>query len=79
MVSDTIVKHSKNLIDLIEVGDYINGFLVLDIDTVLKTGEGKALDIEYGNYIFDDEVKTILTKERYMANCYKVGGEDEKI
>ena len=34
MVSDTIVKHSKNLIDLIEVGDYINGFLVLDIDTV---------------------------------------------
>ena len=21
--------------------------------------------------------KTILTKERYMANCYKVGGEDE--
>ena len=22
-------------------------------------------------------VKTILTKESYMANCYKVGGEDE--
>ena len=21
----------------------------------------------------------ILTKESYMANCYKVGGEDEKI
>ncbi len=21
------------------------------------------------------EIKTILTKESYMANCYKVGGE----
>lgn len=24
----------------------------------------------------NDEIKTILTKERYMANCYKVGEED---
>ena len=22
-------------------------------------------------------IKTILTKESYIANCYKVGGEDE--
>ena len=70
-------KTSKNLIDLIEVGDIVNGFLVLDIDTVKKIGEGKALDIGYGNYIFDDEISTILTKESYMANCYKVGGKDD--
>ncbi len=25
----------------------------------------------------NDEIETILTKESYMANCYKVGGEDE--
>ena len=71
-----IVKHSKQLIDLIEVEDIVNGFLVLQIDTVLKTDERKALDIGYGNYIFDDEIKTILTKESYIANCYKVGGEE---
>jgi len=23
------------------------------------------------------KIQTILTKEIYMANCYKVGGEDE--
>ena len=23
------------------------------------------------------KIQTILTKEQYMANCYKVGGEDE--
>ena len=25
----------------------------------------------------EEDIKTILTKESYMANCYKVGGEDE--
>ena len=25
----------------------------------------------------NDEIKTILTKEQFEANCYKVGGEDE--
>ncbi len=25
----------------------------------------------------DYHILEILTKERYMANCYKVGGEDE--
>lgn len=27
--------------------------------------------------IDNQDIKTILTKESYMANCYKVGGEDE--
>ena len=27
--------------------------------------------------IYDKDIKTILTKEQYIANCYKVGGEDE--
>ena len=26
----------------------------------------------------NDEIKTILTKEQFEANCYKVGGEDEQ-
>ena len=77
MFKKVIVKHSKQLIDLIEIGDIVNEFFVLDIDTVLKAGERKALDVGYGNYIFDAEIQTILTKESYMANCYKVGGEDE--
>lgn len=78
-----IVKHSKQLIDLIKAGDIVNGHLVID----------KYEDVdEYGNdfwcliieddsllnrSIREENIQTILTKEQYEANCYKVGGEDE--
>ena len=32
-----IIKHSKNIIDLIEVGDYVNGELVVDIFEFYET------------------------------------------
>ena len=70
-----IVKHSKQLIDIIEVGDYVNGMEVLDIY------KWEPIEIRvnsrYTNFILVDEIETILTKESYMANCYKVGGENE--
>lgn len=70
LISD-IVKHSKNLIDLIEVGDYVNGELITDKwDTRISSIRSN---------FSEEDIKTILTKEIYMANCYKVGGEDEKI
>ena len=72
---DFIVKHSKQLIDLIEVGDYVNGKLIHKIDKgpnycYLYYGNGKT----FVDYQINNE---ILTKEQYMANCYRVGGEDE--
>ena len=81
---ENIVKHSKQLIDLIEVGDYVNG---LEVEQVLKVREFKGFrgskkfaftHIKFslpGGMIEDKEIRTILTKEQYMANCYKVGGE----
>ena len=27
--------------------------------------------------LWEEDIKTILTKEIYEQNCYKVGGEDE--
>lgn len=64
-----IVKHSKQLIDLIEVGDYVNGKLIHKIDK----GSNYCY-LYYGNCntFVDYQIKTILTKESYMANCYKV-------
>ena len=80
---DKIVKHSKQLIDLIEVGDIVNGREVKHIAMF----EGfpdypKLIFVDETHLIPDDtcendEIRTILTKEQYMANCYKVGGEDE--
>ena len=65
LISD-IVKHSKQLIDLIECGDYVNGELITD-KWVTRISSIRS------NFS-EEDIKTILTKESYMANCYKVGG-----
>jgi hypothetical protein len=59
---ENIANHSKQLIDLIEVGDFVNGHRIF---------------CKIHGEIGEKDIKTILTKEQYMANCYKVGGEDE--
>lgn len=65
-----IANHSKQLIDLIEVGDYVNGELITDKwDTRISSIRSN---------FSEEDIKTILTKEIYMANCYKVGGEENK-
>lgn len=76
---ESIVKHSKQLIDLIEEGDIVNGMEVLDIYKPRDLWEPIEIRIDsrYTNFILAEDIKTILTKEIYMANCYKVGGEDE--
>lgn len=64
-----IANHSKQLIDLIEEGDYVNGELITDKwDTRISSIRSN---------FSEEDIKTILTKESYMANCYKVGGEYE--
>lgn len=74
---ENIVKHSKQLIDLIEVGD------IVEIRTGLYSSFMEFIDNEECLLILKEQVKKfwtieeILTKESYMANCYKVGGEDE--
>ena len=65
-----IVKHSKQLIDLIEEGDYVNGELIKDKwDTRISSIRSN---------FSEKDIKIILTKEIYMANCYKVGGEENE-
>ena len=84
------LKHSKQLIDLIEVGDIVNKELIIGIIDITNDKEeiiGKKLITQYRSaqftgldikhYIYANDIKTILIKESYMANCYKVGGEDE--
>lgn len=77
-----IVKHSKNIIDLIEVGD-----IVEDEYNKYEVAFVKYDRIYCNDYNLDDslitlreqDIKAILTREQFEANCYKVGGEDEKI
>lgn len=62
------IKSSFNLISLIEVGDYVNGYLVTSIE---KNGW-----LAFGNhdwYIpFSDEIKSIVTHEQFKSMEYKV-------
>ena len=80
-----IVKHSKQLIDLIEVKDVIK-YRINNISTTLETkgyveGIVDISDEEMLQRIKRDKnyhILEILTKEQYMANCYKVGGEKDE-
>ncbi len=80
-----ITKHSKNIIDLIECGDYVNGELVTGIydivnnnyesvgkkiTTKYRTAQFTGLDINY--YIYAEDIKRILTHEQFKQNCYKL-------
>lgn len=65
-------KASYNIIDLIEVGDYVNGRKVVDIfyDANDNAMEVCVLgSIEYDN----NEIKSVITHEQMEQMAYKVG------
>lgn len=67
---ENIAKHSKNLIDLIEVGDIVDNGYVFEIG---NTEDGhKWVHNLNGLLLFEKDIKTILTKEQFEQNCYKL-------
>lgn len=76
--SSGIINHSKNIIDLIEVGDYVNGCLVIEISRHRKTFTILS-KIGLQKYEFEMVRKgtvkahTIVTKEIFERESYKVG------
>ena len=71
------LKSSYNIIDLIEEGDYVNGYKVLDILKGFKILVDKLeLNTYDGNYYLkqftNDEIKSIVTKEVFKANEYRM-------
>lgn len=77
-----IGKVSENLIDLAEVGDYVNGKRVFATENRINdNGEKVVLSENYNEWtddgvISNHDIKTILTHELYEASCYKEGGEE---
>lgn len=72
-----IIKASNNIIDLIEEGDYVNGYKVLYILKRFKILVDKPeLNTYDGNYYLkqftNDEIKSIVTKEVFKANEYRM-------
>lgn len=69
---EDIVKVSFNIIDILGVGDYVNGFKVIDI---------VENDIYVSDYYAEScigivkvkDIKSIVTKEQFEQMAYKVG------
>ena len=73
-LSDKAVKYSKNIIDLIEVGDYVNGHkIIMDLKQSRKHYITIDCFVTAKDYTFEEnEIQTILSKQQYMQNCYKI-------
>lgn len=69
VIKAVILKHSENIIDLIEVGDYVNGKLIHKIDK----GPNYCY-LYYGNCktFVDYQIKSIVTKEQLKKVEYKI-------
>ena len=74
---DKVVKHSKQLIGVIECGDFVNGMEILHIEDNKLYVEWNNEFEEFTGFLENKDIKTILTKEQFEAKCYKVGGEDD--
>lgn len=65
-----IKKVSHNIIDLIEVGDYVNGGKVSRIENdyivINEIWTGREL-------LNNEDIKTILTKEQFENYCFRIG------
>ena len=74
----TILKASHNIIDLIGEGDYVNGFRVdaIGIYQSIKTGVETYAAVDCSalfNCFYEEDIKSIVTKEQFESMSYKVG------
>ena len=69
-----IIKSSPNIIDLIQVGDYVNGYKVIHI----AQAPIKALYLNDINQrgalipVCENDIKSIVTKEQFKSMEYKI-------
>lgn len=75
-IKGKIVKHSKNIIDLIEVGDIVNGYRIDLIDpwgVLVHEARGinrSGFSIPVAQY--EEDIKTVETHEQHEQNRYTV-------
>ncbi len=65
----SVIKSSSNIIDLIEVGDYVNGEKVCAIGE--NSGDVYIRDLQ--EFILANEIKSIVTKENFESMEYRIG------
>lgn len=80
ILKENIIKSSPNIIDLIEVGDYVNGCKIIELATNI---DGKVLYLEtditeFDNVyacghinIYENDIRTIVTKNQFKNIEYE--------
>lgn len=71
ILRNDVIKASYNFIDLIEVGDYVNGKEVLNISE-FKDGS-RYIEFDEGRYLCKNyQIESIVTKEQFNSVKYEV-------
>lgn len=77
---EDIIKASHNIIDLIEVGDYVNGSKVVNINYDLNYDEDIVesitifdYSIEGNDILYNEDIKSIVTKKQFEDMEYRIG------
>ena len=67
-----VVKASYSIIDLIQLGDYVNGHKVYE--TGVFEHNGKSFCKLYGNVapLYEEDIRSIVTKEAFESVKYEV-------
>lgn len=70
-VDDIVLKSSPNIIDLIEIGDYVNGRLVHD--NLIYLTEFGWVDFDTLEQTDTRQIKSVVTHEQFEKMMYKIG------
>lgn len=71
-----IIKASYNIIDILEIGDYVNGDKIFNIDDCKGAMRQFYYDYENPNDDvghWEEEIKSVITHEQMEQMAYKVG------
>ena len=66
---EDVYKKSDNLIDILQVGDYVNGYIVKDI---LDNGPNGLVVQTAIDFLYERDIKSIVTKEMFEQMEYKI-------
>ena len=73
-----VIKARQKILDLIEVGDYVNGYLVNAVskdvygETIVFVGQKLIEEAGYYRSYYSKDIKTIVTKESFDSVRYEV-------
>ena len=76
LIDKYVSKFSFNIIDLIQVGDYVNGYPVYEIIEYEDNTRAIVIGDDNKSIIWEESsqyIKSIVTKEQFKANEYVIG------